>query len=86
MQRLSETRAGLMSPEERQDLYGLVAATMEALTRDEHTKQQEADGRGQEAQGRGGIRARRRRARRKRRHPRQTARRRGRQGLRVSNS
>lgn len=45
MQRLSETRAGLMSPEERQDLYGLVAATMEALTRDEHTKQQEADGR-----------------------------------------
>ena len=42
MQRLAKARAGLMSPEERQELYGLVAATMEALTRDEQTKQRRA--------------------------------------------
>ena len=35
VKRLAKARAGLMSPEERQELYGLVAATMEALTRDE---------------------------------------------------
>ena len=38
-----------MSPEERQELYGLVAATMEALTRDEATKQKKADDRATEA-------------------------------------
>ena len=43
MKRLAKARAGLMSPEERQELYGLVAATMEALTRDEQTKQKKAD-------------------------------------------
>ena len=48
MKRLAKARAGLMSPEERQDLYGLVAATMEALTRDEATKQKKADDRASE--------------------------------------
>ena len=48
MQRLAKARAGLMSPEERQELYGLVAATMEALTRDEATKQKKADDRASE--------------------------------------
>ena len=49
MKRLAKARAGLMSPEERQDLYGLVAATMEALTRDEQTKQRRADDRASDA-------------------------------------
>ena len=54
MQRLAKARAGHMSPEERQELYGLVAATMEALTRDEATKQKKGRrprerARGQEA-------------------------------------
>ena len=48
MKRLAKARAGLMSPEERQELYGLVAATMEALTRDEATKQKKADDRASE--------------------------------------
>ena len=48
IKRLTKARAGLMSPEERQELYGLVAATMEALTRDEATKQKKADDRASE--------------------------------------
>ena len=48
VKRLAKARAGLMSPEERQELYGLVAATMEALTRDEATKQKKADDRASE--------------------------------------
>ena len=48
VKRIAKARAGLMSPEERQELYGLVAATMEALTRDEATKQKKADDRASE--------------------------------------
>ena len=48
VKRIAKARAGLMSPEERQELYGLVAATMEALTRDEQTKQRRADDRASE--------------------------------------
>ena len=85
---LAKARAGLMSPEERQELYGLVAATMEALNprranEAEARRRPRVRARGQEATSGKGRSAGRWRTRGGRRHPRPITLCRGVQGLRF---